>query len=145
MKTLSILFTIGVMTWANQTHAQINTSQLKKLNKQAQTVTNTAKNTTTNSLLSTLDSQLKQKFKLDDVKSELSGETLRVKAASAAYSKLPASAQNAQGKRILEGASKMIGSGEGLKSLNIKTLAVDMVKDMTVSKAVQSFSKQLSK
>lgn len=145
MRTLSILFAIVIIACANKVQAQISTSQLKKLNQQAKTAGTAVKSATTSSVLSTLDSQLKEKFKLDAVKSEISGETLRVKAASAAYSKLPAAAQNAQGKRILEGTAKMIGSGDGLKSLNIKSLAIDMVKDMSVGKAINSFSKQLVK
>jgi len=91
-------------------------------------------------MLSQLDEQLRQKFRLDAVKSELSGETLRVKAASAAFARLPASAQNAHGARIIEGAVSMLGAQQ---SKPIKTLVVDLVQDITVGNAIKSFSRQL--
>jgi hypothetical protein len=91
-------------------------------------------------MLSQLDEQLRQKFRLDAVKSEFSGETLRVKAASAAFGRLPAAAQNAHGARILEGAANLLGTQQ---SIPVKTLVVDLVKDITVGNAIKSFSRQV--
>jgi hypothetical protein len=137
---LCFLFGFGM---AKEAGAQISTSQIRSASKQVKQVkqvNSAAKNVVSGAMLSQLDEQLRQKFRLDAVKSELSGETLRVKAASAAFARLPASAQNAHGARILEGAVSMLGAQ---KSKPIKTLVVDLVQDITVGNAIKSFSRQL--
>jgi len=148
LTTILLLTFLGI---ANITWSQINSSTtLKDLNKKIST-TNTkqavsaVKNTSTAGVLSALDNQLKNKFKLDGVKSELSGETLKVRAASAAYAKLPASLRNTQGKKVLDATTQMLSGDATLKSLNVKTVAIDMVRDMSVGKVIQSFSKTVAK
>jgi hypothetical protein len=137
MLLICFLLTIG---WVNNAEAQINTSQLRSINKQVQQVNNVAKNVGSGVLLSNLDTQLKQKFRLDGVKSELTGETLKVKAASAAFARLPVASQNAHGKRILDGAVMLLSDRQGLP---IKTVVVELVKDITLANAISSFSRQL--
>jgi hypothetical protein len=125
---------------ANEVGAQINTAQIRHINKQVKQVNTAAKHVGSGFMLSQLDEQLRQKFRLDAVKSEFSGETLRVKAASAAFGRLPAAAQNAHGARILEGAANLLGTQQ---SIPVKTLVVDLVKDITVGNAIKSFSRQV--
>ena len=125
---------------AKEAAAQISTSQIRNLSKQVKQVNTDAKSVGTRVLLSQLDDQLRQKFKLDAVKSVLSGETLSVKAASAAFARLPAASQNAHGARILEGAVSMLGAQ---KSLPVKTLVVDLVQDINVGNSINRFSRQL--
>jgi len=125
---------------ANEVGAQINTAQIRHINKQVKQVNTAAKQVGSGFMLSQLDEQLRQKFRLDAVKSEFSGETLRVKAASAAFGRLPAAAQNAHGARILEGAANLLGTQQ---SVPVKTLIVDLVKDITVGNAIKSFSRQV--
>jgi hypothetical protein len=125
---------------ANEVGAQINTAQIRHINKQVKQVNTAAKQVGSGFMLSQLDEQLRQKFRLDAVKSEFSGETLRVKAASAAFGRLPAAAQNAHGARILEGAANLLGTQQ---SIPVKTLVVDLVKDITVGNAIKSFSRQV--
>jgi hypothetical protein len=148
LTTILLLTFLGI---ANITWSQINSSTtLKDLNKKISTTStkqavSTAKNTNTAGVLSALDNQLKNKFNLDGVKSELSGETLKVRAASAAYAKLPASLRNTQGNKVLDATTQMLSGDATLKSLNVKTVAVDMVRDMSVGKVIQSFSKTVAK
>jgi len=148
LTTILLLTFLGI---ANITWSQINSSTtLKDLNKKISTTNtkqavSTVKNTSTAGVLSALDNQLKNKFKLDGVKSELSGETLKVRAASAAYAKLPASLRNTQGNRVLDATTQMLSGDATLKSLNVKTVAIDMVRDMSVGKVIQSFSKTVAK
>ncbi|MDP3928196.1 MAG: hypothetical protein Q8R57_04185 [Bacteroidota bacterium] len=148
LTTILLLTFLGI---ANITWSQINSSTtLKDLNKKVSTTNtkqavSTVKNTSTAGVLSALDNQLKNKFKLDGVKSELSGETLKVRAASAAYAKLPASLRNTQGNRVLDATTQMLSGDATLKSLNVKTVAIDMVRDMSVGKVIQSFSKTVAK
>jgi len=125
---------------AKEVGAQINTAQIRHINKQVKQVNTAAKQVGSGFMLSQLDEQLRQKFRLDAVKSEFSGETLRVKAASAAFGRLPAAAQNAHGARILEGAANLLGTQQ---SIPVKTLVVDLVKDITVGNAIKSFSRQV--
>lgn len=125
---------------AKEVGAQINTAQIRHINKQVKQVNTAAKQVGSGFMLSQLDEQLRQKFRLDAVKSEFSGETLRVKAASAAFGRLPAAAQNAHGARILEGAANLLGTQQ---SMPVKTLVVDLVKDITVGNAIKSFSRQV--
>jgi hypothetical protein len=136
---LFLCFLLG-FGMAKEAGAQISTSQIRSLSKQVKQASSSAKNVVSGAMLSQLDEQLRQKFRLDAVKSELSGETLRVKAASAAFARLPASAQNAHGARIIEGAVSMLGAQQ---SKPIKTLVVDLVQDITVGNAIKSFSRQL--
>ena len=148
LTTILLLTFLGI---ANITWSQINSSTtLKDLNKKISTTStkqavSTAKNTNTAGVLSALDNQLKNKFNLDGVKSELSGETLKVRAASAAYAKLPASLRNTQGNKVLDATTQMLSGDATLKSLNVKTVAIDMVRDMSVGKVIQSFSKTVAK
>ena len=148
LTTILLLTFLGI---ANITWSQINSSTtLKDLNKKISTTNtkqavSTVKNTSTAGVLSALDNQLKNKFKLDGVISELSGETLKVRAASAAYAKLPASLRNTQGKKVLDATTQMLSGDATLKSLNVKTVAIDMVRDMSVGKVIQSFSKNVAK
>jgi hypothetical protein len=125
---------------AKEVGAQINSAQIRHINKQVKQVNTAAKQVGSGFMLSQLDEQLRQKFRLDAVKSEFSGETLRVKAASAAFGRLPAAAQNAHGARILEGAANLLGTQQ---SIPVKTLVVDLVKDITVGNAIKSFSRQV--
>ncbi len=125
---------------AKEVEAQINSAQIRHINKQVKQVNTAAKQVGSGFMLSQLDEQLRQKFRLDAVKSEFSGETLRVKAASAAFGRLPAAAQNAHGARILEGAANLLGTQQ---SIPVKTLVVDLVKDITVGNAIKSFSRQV--
>jgi len=125
---------------AKEVGAQINTAQIRHINKQVKQVNTAAKQVGSGFMLSQIDEQLRQKFRLDAVKSEFSGETLRVKAASAAFGRLPAAAQNAHGARILEGAANLLGTQQ---SIPVKTLVVDLVKDITVGNAIKSFSRQV--
>ena len=140
---MKIILFLGVLLgfgMSKEAGAQISTSQIRSASKQVKQASSAAKNVVSGAMLSQLDEQLRQKFRLDAVKSELSGETLRVKAASAAFARLPASAQNAHGARILEGAVSMLGAQQ---SKPIKTLVVDLVQDITVGNAIKSFSRQL--
>lgn len=137
MFLICFLLTIGL---ANNSEAQINTSQLRHINKQVQQVNKVAKNVGSGVLLSNLDTQLKEKFRLDGVKSELTGETLKVKAASAAFARLPVASQNAHAKRILDGAVMLVGNRQ---ELPIKSVVVELVKDITLANAISSFSRQL--
>lgn len=134
---LSLLLSFGM---AKEAGAQISTSQIRSLSKQVKQANTTAKSVGIGVMLSQLDEQLRQKFRLDAVKSELSGETLRVKAASAAFTRLPADAQNAHGTRILEGVVSMLGAQQ---SKLVKTLVVDLVQDIALGNAIKSFSRQL--
>jgi hypothetical protein len=151
MNKLSAILLLTFLGIANITWSQINSSTtLKDLNKKISSTNtkqavSTVKNTSTAGVLSALDNQLKNKFKLDGVKSELSGETLKVRAASAAYAKLPASLRNTQGNKVLDATTKMLSGDATLKSLNVKTVAIDMVRDMSVGKVIQSFSKTVAK
>jgi hypothetical protein len=153
MNKLTIILLLTFLGIANITWSQINSSTtLKDLNKKISSantntkeIVSTVKNTSTAGVLSALDNQLKNKFKLDGVKSELSGETLKVRAASAAYAKLPASLKNSQGNKVLDATTQMLSGDATLKSLNVKTVAIDMVRDMSVGKVIQSFSKTVAK
>lgn len=153
MNKLTAFFLMAFLGLANFSSAQINSSTtIKDLSKKvrttntvAKTTAATVKNTSTASVLNSLDSQLKNRFKLDAVKSELSGETLKVRAASAAYAKLPASLRNTQGQNVLNGATQLLSGNADLKSLNVKTIAIEMVRDMSVGKVIQSFSRTVAK
>jgi|688.fasta_scaffold161174_2 hypothetical protein len=140
MKIIFFLYLLLGLGLANEAGAQISTSQIRSVSKQVKQANSAAKNASSGLMLSQLDEQLRQKFRLDAVKSELSGETLRVKAASAAFARLPAASQNAHGARILEGAVTMLGAQ---KSTPVKTLVVDLVQDITVGNAIKSFSRQV--
>ena len=140
MKIIFFLYLLLGLGLANEAGAQISTSQIRSVGKQVKQANSAAKNASSGIMLSQLDEQLRQKFRLDAVKSELSGETLRVKAASAAFARLPAASQNANGARIIEGAATMLGAQ---KSTPVKTLVVDLVQDITVGNAIKSFSRQV--
>ena len=141
MITRLFLF-IGLnLFWVLTTKAQINTN-LQQLKKIENSIVGNAKNASSAALLQSLDAQLKNKFSLDGVKSQLLGNTLNVKLADMDFTKLNPNAQGKQATLFTEAIKNSIATGN-LKSLGISTIVVEMVKSMSVPEILQTLKTKL--
>jgi hypothetical protein len=119
-------------------------SSLNKLSKQAQSSVSSTQSNSTKSVLSNLDAELMKKFNLDGVKSEIVGNTLKMKVADADLAGLSASALDAKGNAMLNSAMDLVkGNGLNLKSLGVNNVLVEMVKNMSLKDILGSVSKKL--
>ena len=93
----------------------------------------------TATILKNLDEQLKTKFSLDGVKSELVGNVLKIKAADADYAKLTSTLRAAEGQKILTTAKSVLGtSGFDAKGLNVKEIVLEMLPKLDAKTVLQS-------
>lgn len=115
-------------------------AQISNLNKQA---TNLQKNGVTNAL-SNLDQQLISQFKLDNVKSEIVGNILKLKVSDADFSKLSYENQIQQGNQIMDAATKILGgSGINLKNLGVSQMLIQMLPAVNSSNILQAIRRNL--
>jgi hypothetical protein len=85
-----------------------------------------------------------KKFNLDGVKSEIVGNTLKMKVADTDLAGLSASALDAKGNAMLNSAMDLVkGNGLNLKSLGVNNVLVEMVKNMSLKDILGSVSKKL--
>ncbi len=93
----------------------------------------------TSTILKNLDEQLKTKFSLDGVKSELVGNVLNIKAADADFAKLSAGLRSNEGQKILTSAKSILGTtGFDAKGLKVKEIVLDMVPNITAKSVLQT-------
>jgi hypothetical protein len=143
MKKISLMFVIGFGLLASTATAQIG-GAMDKLSKQSKTVVSDAQKSSTAGILSNLDTQLKNQFKLDGVKSQIVGDALKIKVADSDFTKLSAASKTKQGNEMLGAASSILsGSGLNLKGMGIGSIILDMVKSMSLSEILQTFKKKI--
>jgi hypothetical protein len=119
-------------------------SSINKLSKQEQSSVSSTQSNSTKSVLSNLDAELMKKFNLDGVKSEIVGNTLKMKVADTDLAGLSASALDAKGNAMLNSAMDLVkGNGLNLKSLGVNNVLVEMVKNMSLKDILGSVSKKL--
>lgn len=143
MKKISLMLVIGFGLLASTATAQIG-GAMDKLSKQSKTAVSDAQKSSTAGILSNLDTQLKNQFKLDGVKSQIVGNALKIKVADSDFTKLSAASKTKQGNEILGAASSILsGSGLNLKGMGISSIILEMVKSMSISDILQTFKKKL--
>lgn len=141
MRKSMLLVAIGLLVGVANTSAQ---NSINKLSKQAQSSVSSTQSNSTKSVLNNLDAELMKKFKLDGVKSEIVGNTLKMKVADEDLAGLSASARDAQGNAMLNSAMDILkGSGLNLKNLGVKNVLLEMVKNMSVKEILGSISRKL--
>jgi hypothetical protein len=115
-------------------------AQIGNITKQAVNIEKTALQ---NSLTS-LDQQLLTQFKLDQVKSEIIGNVLKLKVADTDFAKLNASNQLLQGNKIMDAATKILSSkGTNLKSVGITKMVIEMLPATKATTILQTISRTL--
>ena len=143
MKKISLMLVIGFGLLASTATAQIG-GAMDKLSKQSKTAVSDAQKSSTAGILSNLDTQLKNQFKLDGVKSQIVGNALKIKVADSDFTKLSAASKTKQGNEMLGAASSILsGSGLNLKGMGISSIILEMVKSMSISDILQTFKKKL--
>ncbi len=143
MKKVSLMFVLGLGLLATTATAQIG-GAMDKLSKQSKTAVSDAQKSSTAGVLGNLDTQLKNQFKLDGVKSQIVGDALKIKVADSDFTKLSATSKTKQGNEMLGAASSILsGSGLNLKGLGISNIILEMVKSMSVSEILQTFKKKI--
>jgi hypothetical protein len=143
MKKISLMLVIGFGLLASTATAQIG-GAMDKLSKQSKTAVSDAQKSSTSGILSNLDTQLKNQFKLDGVKSQIVGNALKIKVADSDFTKLSAASKTKQGNEMLGAASSILsGSGLNLKGMGISSIILEMVKSMSISDILQTFKKKL--
>ncbi|MCF8253128.1 MAG: hypothetical protein K9H61_04535 [Bacteroidia bacterium] len=138
----NLLFVFGLAILLSSCSAQ--SGALTNLSKQSSTVAQDAQKATTAAALASLDKQLKDKFKLDGVKSSLVGDALKIQVADSDFTKLSAANQTKQGNQILDSALGILsGSGLNLKSLGINNILVELLQSLNLNTILSSIKKTL--
>ncbi|MBU3662876.1 MAG: hypothetical protein FGM41_06730 [Bacteroidetes bacterium] len=141
MKKSMLFMAFSLLVCAANSTAQ---SSINKLSRQAQSSISGAQNNSTKAVLSNLDTELMKKFSLDGVKSEIVGNTLKMKVADTDLAKLSASARDAKGNDMLNSAMDLLkGNGMNLKGLGVTNVLLEMVKNMSLKEILGSVSKKL--
>lgn len=122
----------------NQTYSQIS---LDKLNKGTNKVTLPSNKTLQSNALANLDAQLKKKYNLANVKSELLGDSLAINIADSKLNGLNQNALNKQAGTILESAVDMLKTGN--VKTGIRTVAVNLLKNINLKEVLTKVSKKL--
>ena len=122
----------------NQTYSQIS---LDKLNKGTNKVTLPSNKTLQSTALANLDAQLKKKYNLANVKSELLGDSLAINIADSKLNGLNQNALNKQAGTILESAVNMLKTGN-IKT-GVRTVAVNLLKNIKLKDVLAKVSKKL--
>jgi hypothetical protein len=122
----------------NQTYSQIS---LDKLNKGTNKVTLPSNKSLQSTALANLDAQLKKKYNLANVKSELLGDSLAINIADSKLNGLNQNALNKQAGTILESAVDMLKTGN--VKTGIRTVAVNLLKNINLKDVLARASKKL--
>lgn len=113
-------------------------SQVKGI-KELNNKVNSSQNAASAGILKNLDEQLKSKFSLDAVKSELVGNVLNIKAADTDFAKLSAGLRTNEGQKILTQAKSILGSsGFDAKGLNVKEIVLEMLPNLNAKSVLQT-------
>jgi hypothetical protein len=138
MYRIIVLFFFLLGFGLNQAYSQIS---LDKINKGANKVTLPSNKTIQTSALTNLDAQLKSKYNLAHVKSELLGDSLAINIADPKLNGLNQNALNKQAGTILESAVNTLKTGN--VKTGIRTVAVNLLKNIKLKDVLARASKKL--
>ncbi len=137
----NILILVGLFFFGfglNPLNAQIS---LDKLSKSTGKVVVPSSKSLQAAALASLDTQLKKKFNLAFIKSELIGDSLAINIADAKLNSLNQTALNKQAGTILESAVAILKTGN-LKT-GIRSVAVNLLKNIKLKDVLTRVSKRL--
>ncbi len=138
MNRIIVLFFFLFGFGLNQAYCQIS---LDKINKGANKVALPSNKTLQATALSNLDAQLKKKYNLANVKSELFGDSLAINIVDSKLNGLNQNALNKQAGTILESAVNMLKMGN--VKTGIRTVAVNLLKNIKLKDVLARASKKL--
>ena len=138
MNRIIVLFFFLLGFGLNQAYCQIS---LDKINKGANKVTLPSNKSLQSTALANLDAQLKKKYNLANVKSELLGDSLAINIADSKLNDLNQNALNKQAGTILESAVDMLKTGN--VKTGIRTVAVNLLKNINLKDVLARASKKL--
>ncbi len=138
MNRIIVLFFFLLGFGLNQAYCQIS---LDKINKGANKVALPSNKTLQTTALANLDAQLKKKYNLANVKSELFGDSLAINIADPKLNGLNQNALNKQAGTILESAVNTLKMGN--VKTGIRTVAVNLLKNIKLKDVLARASKKL--
>lgn len=122
----------------NQTYAQVN---LNKVGVKNGRITTPSVGSLQAAALANLDAQLKRKYNLASVKSELIGDSLAINIADAKFNSLNQTALNKQAGTILESAIGILKTGN-LRT-GVRSVAVNLLRNIKLKDVLARASKRL--
>jgi hypothetical protein len=137
-KNTLFLLVVLLVFGLNQTYAQVN---INKLGKTVPTTTAVNSKSLQTAALNSLDLQLKKKYNLAFVKSELIGDSLAINIADNKLNAMGSSALNTMAGNVLESAVKILKAGN--VKTGIKTVAVNLLKNIKLKDVLTRVSKKL--
>lgn len=137
-KNTLFLLVVLLVFGLNQTYAQVN---INKLGKTVPTTTGINSKSLQTAALNSLDLQLKKKYNLAFVKSELIGDSLAINIADNKLNAMGSSALNTMAGNVLESAVKILKAGN--VKTGIKTVAVNLLKNIKLKDVLTRVSKKL--